>query len=67
MSEETVDPRKGISIGFQRAGHAHREYGGTCGTEVTVADIEREFYHPNFGGRGAWARDGNWGAIRHED
>ncbi len=48
-------------------GHAHKQYEGNCSKNVTVEDIKKEFYHPNFGGRSAWVRNCRWGAIRHED
>lgn len=60
------DP-KWIEVTNRRPGYAHTQLWGKCSPEVTVEDIEKKFYHPYFGGRGAWVRNGEWGAIRHDD
>lgn len=56
-----------IQVLTVRNGWNHTERTGTCGPEVTVEDIQTQFYNPFFGGRGAWVKDGRWGAITHND
>jgi uncharacterized protein YceK len=46
-------------------GYNHDRLSGTCGSDVTVKDIEAKFYHSYFGGRDAWVRDGQWGCVVH--
>jgi hypothetical protein len=65
MSATTTE--KHIEVTWSEPGYAHTKMGGTCGPDVTVEDIEKRFYHDYFGGRGAWVRAGQWGAIRHDD
>lgn len=62
----SVDP-KHITITDSQRGYAHTQYYGTCGPDVTVDDVKRAIYHSYFGGRNAWVRDGQWGAICHDD
>jgi hypothetical protein len=71
MSErEMPDPeRPGVwfEIEHRRPGYAHVTIAGRCGPDTTKEDVERRFYHPYFGGRGAFARDGFFGATIHTD
>jgi hypothetical protein len=66
MSEQAED-RKQITVVNRESGYAHTTFQGTCGPDVTVEDIKKRFYHNYFGGRGAWVRDGHWGAVCHTD
>ena len=58
---------KEIKVDKIEPAYKHIILSGTCGPEVTVADIEKTQYHPEFGGRKAWVANGRWGAIRHTD
>lgn len=49
------------------SGYGHATSQGTCGPKVTAQDIAHLKYHSYFGGRGAWAKDGRWGATTHTD
>lgn len=64
---EVVEKKLDIQVVDIRRGYGHAEYSGTCGPDVTVADIKKRFYDPMFGGRGAWCSNGRWGAIEHTD
>ena len=59
------EPR--VKIDQVRHGWAHTAYQGRCEASITAADIERLFYHDQFGGRGAKVEDGRFEAIRHLD
>lgn len=48
-------------------GYAHVKLEGTYTGPATARDVERQFYHPLFGGREAWAYDGRWGCVVHTD
>lgn len=64
---EEQESEKRITVVNSTRGYAHTRLSGTCGSAVTVEDIRKRFYHPYFGGRDAWVRDGQWGAICHDD
>lgn len=48
-------------------GYANTRFEGRCSDDVTVEDIKEKFYHPHFGGRGAFVSNGSFQAIRHDD
>lgn len=48
-------------------GYAKVEIKGHYTGAATPKDVERQFYHPVFGGRGAWAYDGRFGCTVHTD
>lgn len=58
---------KNIHITSTQIGYAHTRFEGVYTGPVTVADIKKKIYHPYFGGRDAWCKDGYWGAVRHDD
>lgn len=64
---DTIEDRKFIRVTKLTPGHAHTDYEGECGPDVTVDDIKNKFYHPYFGGRGAWVGNGRWKATSHDD
>lgn len=64
---EEEDPRKFVEVEHRSSGYAHVNVSGRCGPDVTVEDIERRFYHPYFGGRGASVRDGRFYVTIHTD
>lgn len=66
MTQPTSEEKR-IEVTGSHPGHAHTTLYGTCSSNVTVDDIKRKFYHSYFGGRDAWVRDGQWGAVRHDD
>lgn len=58
---------KDIVVTKSNPGYAHHEFEGDCGPDVTEEDIKARFYHPHFGGRDAWVKNGKWGAVRYTD
>lgn len=40
---------------------------GTCPQDGTAEDVRAIFYHWYFGGRGEWAKDGQFGCTIHTD
>lgn len=58
---------KPILVTESHGGYAHTRLSGICGPDVTVTDIEREMYHPYFGGREARISGGEWSCVRHDD
>lgn len=48
-------------------GYAHVQIQGRCPRDKTVEDVQKRFYHPYFGGRDAWVKDGKFGVIVHTD
>lgn len=51
----------------RRAGYAHETLTGTYTGKATADDVCKKFYHPFFGGREAWARDGKFSVVVHTD
>ena len=56
-----------FTVTESRSGYAHHTIQGTYVGKATAADVAKRFYHPYFGGRGAWARDGKFGCTVHDD
>lgn len=64
---ENNEDRMRMIVINREHGYAHTRLSGTCGPDVTVKDIQAKFYHPYFGGREAWVRNGHWGCVVHTD
>lgn len=61
----TAEPR--FVVTSRRRGHAHVVLQGTSAADVTAENVRKRFYHPYFGGRSEWAKDGRFGVIVHTD
>jgi hypothetical protein len=52
---------------YREQGYAHTRLAGTYTGDATAKDVEQQFYHSYFGGRDAWAKDGQWSCVVHTD
>lgn len=67
VAEVPAEQKLDIKVVDIFRGRGMNEYRGTCGPDVTVADIKKRYYDSYLGGRGAWVANGKWGAIEHTD
>lgn len=63
----TLKTTKQMIVENRGNGYNHCTVSGVCSPDVTVDDVKKRFYHDYFGGRGAWVKDGRFGATIHTD
>jgi len=56
-----------MKVTSRSQGYHHVVIVGECDADVTVEDVRRRFYHPQFGGRDAWVTGGRFGCTVHTD
>lgn len=63
----TLKTTKQMIVEQRGNGYGHCTVSGICSPDVTVQDVEKNFYHWYFGGRAAWVKDGRFGCTIHTD
>jgi len=66
-TNESAPAEKRMDVEIREAGYAQVTLYGSCDADVTVEDVKERFYHPYFGGRDAWVKDGRFGVVCHTD
>lgn len=67
MADAAADQAVEFTVSQRLGGYAHVTLYGTYTGPASVKDVEQRFYHPYFGGREAWVKDGQWGCVVHTD